>query len=157
MEFTKDDLTRIIESADDVLQALAGTHEEIHPDSKKMIEAWDYLNDRTAPPEVVKRLAEIALAAQLPQPVPVELDNNERAELVAYRALEERLEAMFRPDCPGFEAVCRALWDMEPHKLLARAGYAVDYDSQPTTIKATIKRKVYTILRTTAKEVRGEG
>ncbi|WP_391487671.1 hypothetical protein [Leclercia tamurae] len=62
MHFTKEQLTRIIESADDVIQALAGTHEEIHPDSKKMIEAWDYLNDRTAPPEVVKRLAQMVLA-----------------------------------------------------------------------------------------------
>ncbi|ENK1839395.1 DUF550 domain-containing protein [Enterobacter hormaechei] len=28
-----------------------------------MVRAWDYLNDDAAPPEVVKRLAEIALAA----------------------------------------------------------------------------------------------
>lgn len=63
MTFTKEQLTGIIESAEDVLQALAGTHEDIHPESKKMIEAWDHLNDRAAPPEVVKRLAEIALAS----------------------------------------------------------------------------------------------
>lgn len=144
MEFTEGQLTHIIESANEVITALAGTNEEVHPDdSAKMCAAWDHLNDEAAPPAVVKRLAEIALV--------------ERAELVAYRALEERLEAMLRPDCPGFEAVCRALWDLEPHRLLAHAGYAVDYDSQPTAVKATIKRKVFTILRATAKEVRGEG
>ncbi|WP_460645865.1 hypothetical protein [Leclercia adecarboxylata] len=68
-EFTKEQLTRIIESADDVLQALAGTHEEIHSDSKKMIEAWDYLNDRAAPPEVVRDMARQLLAGMEQEPV----------------------------------------------------------------------------------------
>nr|DAU95745.1 MAG TPA: hypothetical protein [Caudoviricetes sp.] len=185
MEYTEGQLTHIIESANEVITALAGTNEDIHPDdSAKMCAAWDHLNDVAAPPAVVKRLAEMALAAPAVKPVmfidgdisasdadklaaifqtwddapaPIELEETERAELVAYRALEERLEAMLRPDCPGFEAVCRALWDSEPHRLLAHAGYAVDYDSQPTAIKAEIKRKVFTVLRATAKEVRGEG
>jgi len=203
MTLTKEQLTGIIESAEDVLQALAGTHEDIHPESKKMIEAWDHLNDRAAPPEVVKRLAENALASltaepiyqcefchhggngelqwhwedvnkafydqydserrgkrrilYAPPPAPVELDATDRTELVAYRWKEERLEAMLRPDCPGFEAACRALWDVEPHTMLANAGFAVDYDSQPPTIKARIKRKVLAVMRTAAREVRGEG
>ncbi|WP_434082693.1 hypothetical protein [Enterobacter cloacae] len=63
MIFTKEQLIGIIESADDVLQALAGTHDDIHQDSDKMCEAWNYLNDNAAPPAVVKRLAEIALAS----------------------------------------------------------------------------------------------
>lgn len=63
MEFTIEQLSKIIESADEVITALDGTNEDIHPeDSKKMCEAWDHLNDRAAPPQVVKRLAEIALA-----------------------------------------------------------------------------------------------
>lgn len=68
MTFTKEQLTGIIESADDVLQALAGTHDDIHPDSDKMCAAWNYLNDNAAPPAVVKRLAEIALAALTVEP-----------------------------------------------------------------------------------------
>lgn len=61
MQFTKEQLTEVIESADDVIKALAGTHDDIHPHSDAMCRAWDWLNDNSAPPEVVKRLAEIAL------------------------------------------------------------------------------------------------
>lgn len=66
---TKEQLQRIIESADDVLSAQAGTNEDVHPESDDMIRLWDYLNDVAAPPEVVKRLAEVALAAMDAEPV----------------------------------------------------------------------------------------
>lgn len=70
MTFTKEQLTRIIESADEVITALAGTNDDIHPDnSTKMCSAWDDLNDRNAPPSVVKRLAELALAGMEAEPV----------------------------------------------------------------------------------------
>lgn len=70
MTFTKEQLTRIIESADEVITALAGTNDDIHPDnSTKMCAAWDDLNDRNAPPSVVKRLAELALAGMEAEPV----------------------------------------------------------------------------------------
>lgn len=59
---TKKQLQLIIESADDVLSAKAGTNEDVHPESDEMIRLWDYLNDVAAPPEIVKRLTEIALA-----------------------------------------------------------------------------------------------
>lgn len=69
MIFTKEQLTRIIESADEVITALAGTNDDIHPDnSTKMCAAWDDLNDRNAPPSVVKRLAELALAGMEAEP-----------------------------------------------------------------------------------------
>ncbi|WP_423779539.1 hypothetical protein [Escherichia coli] len=69
-EFTKEQLTRIIESADEVITALAGTNDDIHPDnSTKMCAAWDDLNDRNAPPSVVKKLAELALAGMEAEPV----------------------------------------------------------------------------------------
>lgn len=69
MTFTKEQLTKIIESADQVITALAGTNDDIHQeDSKKMCDAWDHLNDVAAPPEVVKRLAEIVLAALTAEP-----------------------------------------------------------------------------------------
>lgn len=66
---TKEQLQRIIESADDVLSAQAGTNEDVHPESDDMIRLWDYLNDVAAPPAVVKRLAEIALSAMDAEPV----------------------------------------------------------------------------------------
>lgn len=70
MTFTREQLTRIIESADEVITALAGTNDDIHPDnSTKMCAAWDDLNDRNAPPSVVKRLAELALAGMEAEPV----------------------------------------------------------------------------------------
>lgn len=70
MTFTKEQLTRIIESADEVITALAGTNDDIHPDnSTKMCVAWDDLNDRNAPPSVVKKLAELALAGMESEPV----------------------------------------------------------------------------------------
>jgi hypothetical protein len=86
-----------------------------------------------------------------------QLNDRERAELTSYRWLVERLEAVLRPDCPAFDAACRALWKREPHRILEKAGYPIDYDSQPPAIKAGLKRQVLTVLRTVEKEVRGEG
>ena len=61
---TREQAQKIIVAADEVITALAGTNEDVHPDdSKKMCELWDDLNDRHAPPVVVRELARIALAA----------------------------------------------------------------------------------------------
>lgn len=60
--FTKEQLTGIIMAVDDLSEAL----EEDRKSSiinGNVVAKWDFLNDRAAPPEVVKRLAEIALAA----------------------------------------------------------------------------------------------
>lgn len=60
--FTKEQLLNIIAAADEVLTALAGTNEDMHrDDDAKMCAAWDNLNDKAAPPEVVKQLAQSAL------------------------------------------------------------------------------------------------
>lgn len=77
-------------------------------------------------------------------------------EILHLRRLKERMEAVLLPSCPGFEAACRALWEREPHHLLAARGFPVDYDSQPPAIKAGVKRQVLTVLRTISKEVKGE-
>lgn len=67
---TKEQAQKIIEAADEVITALAGTNEDVHPeDSRKMCDLWDDLNDRYAPPEVVRELARIALASLEPEPV----------------------------------------------------------------------------------------
>lgn len=63
-EFTKEQLTKIIDAANEVITALAGENEDLSTSNNLgMVRAWDYLNDDAAPPEVVKRLAEIALAS----------------------------------------------------------------------------------------------
>ena len=60
---------KIIEAADAVITALAGTNEDVHPESDNMLRLWDDLNDRYAPPEVVRELARIALASLEAEPV----------------------------------------------------------------------------------------
>lgn len=51
-------LDKIIEAADEVITALAGTNEDVHKDdSSKMCQLWDDLNDRHATPAIVKAMA----------------------------------------------------------------------------------------------------
>ncbi|AKQ37757.1 hypothetical protein HKL33_004627 [Salmonella enterica] len=69
---TKEQAQEIIDAADEVITALAGTNEDVHPDnSQEMIRLYDDLNDHYAPPEVVRELARIALAALEAEPEPV--------------------------------------------------------------------------------------
>ena len=60
---TREQAQKIIEAADEVITALAGTNEDVHHESDNMPRLWDDLNDRYAPPEVVRELARIALAS----------------------------------------------------------------------------------------------
>ncbi|EGY4504493.1 hypothetical protein MXG88_003349 [Salmonella enterica] len=61
---TKEQAQKIIDAADEVITALAGTNDDVHPDnSTKMTQLYDDLNDHYAPPEVVRELARIALAS----------------------------------------------------------------------------------------------
>ncbi|HCQ7357342.1 TPA: hypothetical protein ACPZBP_003567 [Escherichia coli] len=66
---TREQALKIIEAADEVISALAGTNEDVNPDSNDMLRLWDDLNDRHAPPEVVRELARIALASLGAEPV----------------------------------------------------------------------------------------
>lgn len=66
---TREQAKKIIEAADEVISALAGTNEDVHPGSDNMLRLWDDLNDRYAPPEVVRELARIALASLDAEPV----------------------------------------------------------------------------------------
>lgn len=66
---TREQVQKIIEAADEVITALAGTNEDVHPESDNMLRLWDDLNDRYAPPEVVRELARIALASLEAEPV----------------------------------------------------------------------------------------
>lgn len=66
---TKEQAKKIIDAADEVITALAGTNEDVHPDnSTKMVRLYDDLNDYYAPPEVVRELARIALASLEAEP-----------------------------------------------------------------------------------------
>lgn len=60
---TKEQAQKIIDAANEVITALDGTNEDVHPESDNMLRLWDDLNDRYAPPEVVRELARIALAS----------------------------------------------------------------------------------------------
>lgn len=66
---TREQALKIIEAADEVISALAGTNEDAHPGSDNMLRLWDDLNDRYAPPEVVRELARIVLASLEAEPV----------------------------------------------------------------------------------------
>ncbi|EMX8877714.1 DUF551 domain-containing protein [Escherichia coli] len=66
---TREQAQKIIEAADEVISALAGTNEDVNPDSDNMLRLWDDLNDRHAPPEVVRELARIAQASLEAEPV----------------------------------------------------------------------------------------
>ncbi len=66
---TREQALKIIEAADEVISALAGTNEDVHPDNDNMLRLWDDLNDRYAPPEVVRELARIALESLEADPV----------------------------------------------------------------------------------------
>ncbi|HEA1343235.1 TPA: DUF551 domain-containing protein [Escherichia coli] len=66
---TREQAKKIIEAADEVISALAGTNEDVHPGSDNMLRLWDDLNDRYAPPEVVRELARIALASLEAEPI----------------------------------------------------------------------------------------
>ncbi|WP_207303271.1 hypothetical protein [Klebsiella pneumoniae] len=70
MKMTKESLLKVIGAVDDVTSALAGTNDEVHKDdTDKMVRLWDDLNDQYAPPEVVRELARMALAAMDSEPV----------------------------------------------------------------------------------------
>ncbi|HGX0431716.1 TPA: DUF551 domain-containing protein [Escherichia coli] len=66
---TREQAQKIIEAADEVISALAGTNEDVHPGTDNMLRLWDDLNDRHAPPEVVRELARIVLASLEAEPV----------------------------------------------------------------------------------------
>lgn len=46
---TREQAQKIIEAADEVISALAGTNEDVNPGSDNMLRLWDDLNDRHAP------------------------------------------------------------------------------------------------------------
>lgn len=86
---TREQAQQIIDAADEVITALAGTNDEVHKDdTDKMVRLWDDLNDRHAPPEVVRELARMALSAMDSEPVAWE-NGCDKAVPAALRYLAE--------------------------------------------------------------------
>ncbi|EDQ9400100.1 hypothetical protein KG918_004618 [Salmonella enterica] len=97
---TREQAQKIIDAADEVITALAGTNDDFYPDnSTKMTQLYDDLNDHYAPPEVVRELARIALAsrdADKPELKIAELINKfyERYPLASFNKDTDRAEAL---------------------------------------------------------------
>ncbi|EOE5174541.1 dATP/dGTP pyrophosphohydrolase domain-containing protein [Salmonella enterica] len=90
---TKEQAQEIIDAADEVITALAGTNEDVHPDnSQEMIRLYDDLNDHYAPPEVVRELARIALVSLDAEPVsqPYKLPEEKGASLQLRNLIRKR-------------------------------------------------------------------
>ena len=45
------------------------------------------------------------------------------------------------------ERSAKALFESEPHSMLAAAGYATDWDGQPLTLKLDYRRKARTVIK----------
>lgn len=109
-KLTREETQQIIDAADAVITALAGTNDEVHKDDNgKMIGLWDDLNDRYAPPVVVRELARMALAAMDSEPV---------ADVVAWSS-------------PNEDRKCDIRWrrlDVEPGPLYRYAQPAPERD-----------------------------
>ncbi len=102
-KFTKEQLTQIIDSAEEVITALADENPDMSKENTDgMIRAWDYLNDDVATPEVVRDMARLLLDGMEQEPV---------ADVVAWSS-------------PTEERTCDIRWrrhDVDPGPLYAAA------------------------------------
>lgn len=91
-QLTDQKLTKIIESAEAVISALAGTNDDVHPDdSTKMCRQWDALNDNDAPPEVVLVMAKELQERRKADSELVEMEAHYHQLSELYHAQEKRL------------------------------------------------------------------
>lgn len=105
MELSKERLINIVECAEQVISALNGTNEDVNKnDDGKMCCLWDELNDRFAPPEVVREMARRLLAAEEQQPfgyysaeVPTILEQQGHANISRECAGEYRMPLYLHP------------------------------------------------------------
>lgn len=69
-QLSREVLRKVVDAADAVISALAGENEDVHKDdSTKMCRLWDELNDKYAPPEIVRGIARMLLAGLDREPV----------------------------------------------------------------------------------------
>lgn len=116
IKFTNEQLKLIIDSADEVITALADENPDLCKENTDgMIRAWDYLNDDVATPEVVRDMARLLLDSMEQEPV---------ADVVAWSS-------------PTEERTCDIRWrrhDVEPGPL-----YAAPPPAPVVTNKMTIE------------------
>lgn len=69
-QLSREVLQKVVDAANAVISALAGENEDVHKDdSTKMCHLWDELNDKYAPPEIVRGMARMLLAGMDCDPV----------------------------------------------------------------------------------------
>ncbi|WP_316549326.1 hypothetical protein [Klebsiella michiganensis] len=101
-KLTREQTQQIIDAADAVISALAGTNDEVHKDdTDKMIRLWDDLNDRYAPPEVVRELARIAQAAM----------DSEAKESISFDEWSRKCALQITLCYPDFREKAQYIWD----------------------------------------------
>ena len=68
-QLSREVLQKVVDAADAVISALKGENEDVHKDdSTKMCRLWDELNDKYAPPEIVRGIARMLLAGMHCEP-----------------------------------------------------------------------------------------
>ncbi|MBU4681243.1 hypothetical protein KC222_04365 [Cedecea davisae] len=98
------DLTAILAAADAVISAMAGENDDVHPDNtSKMIALWDDLNDRQAPPAVVKAMARELLALREAGKEPVAYMYRDRLHKDARFSYESKLGNWSPEDISEYE------------------------------------------------------
>ncbi|EOC0415022.1 hypothetical protein ACI00F_003820 [Cronobacter dublinensis] len=142
-EITQDRLDRIVETADEILSALAGKNEDVHPDdSKKMCQLWDELNDSLAPPEVVKAIVlELSeLRKEREAAVPVAYMYRDRLHSDARFSLESRFGNWSPEDIAEYEVTETKLYTTPPAQPVAVPGH--DYKAIVERIAEILHGKV---------------
>lgn len=128
------DLNAILTAAEEVISALAGVNEDVHRDnSTKMCALWDDLNDRHAPPAVVKSVVLELLARREASKDPVAFINGAWT-LVYYRPPKEMglkiadklyaappLQAVTLPDEVTFEQAMLEVHGLSPAEAFQKA------------------------------------
>lgn len=105
---TKKQAQEIIDAADAVITALAGTNDDVHPDNHpKMCQLYDELNDRYATPEIVRELARIASLSLDAKPVAWRYDDGiaKGMAVTVYKCVADSWIARGYKATPLFESV----------------------------------------------------
>ena len=104
-KLTREETQQIIDAADAVITALAGANDEVHKDdTDKMVRLWDDLNDRYAPPEVVRELARTALAA-------MDSETVSQKEPISFDEWSRKCALQITLCYPDFREKAQYIWD----------------------------------------------
>jgi hypothetical protein len=125
------DLNSIISAADEVITAIAGDNDDVHKDnSTKMCALWDDLNDRQAPPGVVKAMACEILASREASKHPVMYTAAFEGEI---EEIGGGVQAFTRDECQKYIDFIDEGWDIEGRSVMPL--YKVPQPAAPDTCK----------------------